>query len=410
MEPRREARDRVDFDVITIGGGIAGASLARAMAQAGHRVLVLERATRFTDRVRGEQLASWGAGEAHALGLYDLLTAHGSNPLHWIAQYRGSEEASRRDLAATTPAGLPNLSFYHPTMQEVVLKSAAEAGAEVRRGALVRHVAVGRPPSAVVEQGGRQETVSARLLVAADGRHSVARSLASFATLRDPDRLRVSGVLFDNADIDDAAAHVFSDLALGRMCLLFPQKGGRVRVYLVTRTSDAFRLRGERDCDRFVELASELGVPEQAVARARVAGPLATFDGAASWVEYPYHLGVALVGDAAGAGDPSWGQGLSLALRDVRVLRDALLANDDWDAAGHAYASAHDHHFQTVHHTEDWFTQLFLMPGSQAEARRARVLPLLAEDGSRLPDTFQSGPDAVTVDEQARRRMFGEAA
>jgi fermentation-respiration switch protein FrsA (DUF1100 family) len=95
--------------------------------------------------------------------------------------------------------------------------------------------------------------------------------------------------------------------------------------------------------------------------------------------------------------------------RRARV-RDALLASDDWEAAGHAYAAAHDRHVQTVHRTEDWFTELFLRPGPHAEARRARVLPLLAEDGSRLPDTFQSGPDAVTADEQQRRRMFGEAA
>jgi menaquinone-9 beta-reductase len=92
-------------------------------------------------------------------------------------------------------------------------------------------------------------------------------------------------------------------------------------------------------------------VPEQAFHAARVAGPLATFDGAASWVAHPYHHGVALVGDAAGAGDPSWGQGLSLTLRDVRVLRDALLESDDWDAAGHAYAEAHDRRFETVHRT-----------------------------------------------------------
>jgi hypothetical protein len=54
-------------------------------------------------------------------------------------------------------------------------------------------------------------------------------------------------------------------------------------------------------------------------------------------------------------------------------------------------------------------TELFLLPGPQAEARRARVLPLLAKDSTRLPDTFQSGPDAVTADEHARRRMFGDS-
>jgi 2-polyprenyl-6-methoxyphenol hydroxylase-like FAD-dependent oxidoreductase len=43
---------------------------------------------------------------------------------------------------------------------------------------------------------------------------------------------------------------------------------------------------------------------------------------------HPYRRGVALVGDAAAVSDPSWGQGLSMTLRDVRVLRDQLLASE----------------------------------------------------------------------------------
>jgi menaquinone-9 beta-reductase len=35
---------------------------------------------------------------------------------------------------------------------------------------------------------------------------------------------------------------------------------------------------------------------------------------------------MALIGDAAAASDPSWGEGLSLTLRDVRLLRDSLIA------------------------------------------------------------------------------------
>ena len=40
----------------TVGGGLGGASLAKAMAERGYRVPVLERETRFKDRVRGEQM------------------------------------------------------------------------------------------------------------------------------------------------------------------------------------------------------------------------------------------------------------------------------------------------------------------------------------------------------------------
>ena len=42
------------YDLAVIGGGIAGASLGKSMAEAGARVLILEGVNRFTDRVRGE--------------------------------------------------------------------------------------------------------------------------------------------------------------------------------------------------------------------------------------------------------------------------------------------------------------------------------------------------------------------
>ena len=61
------------YDIITVGGGLGGAALAKAMAEHGARVLVLEREKQFKDRVRGENIAPWGVAETQALGLYDLL-------------------------------------------------------------------------------------------------------------------------------------------------------------------------------------------------------------------------------------------------------------------------------------------------------------------------------------------------
>src|SRR2546429_9704408 len=59
---------RPTFDIVTVGGGLGGAALARAMAERGARVLVLERERRFSDRGRGEALMPWGGGEAPAPG------------------------------------------------------------------------------------------------------------------------------------------------------------------------------------------------------------------------------------------------------------------------------------------------------------------------------------------------------
>jgi 2-polyprenyl-6-methoxyphenol hydroxylase-like FAD-dependent oxidoreductase len=149
-------------------------------------------------------------------------------------------------------------------------------------------------------------------------------------------------------------------------------------------------------------------MPAEYFEGAQAAGPLATFEGAPCWVDHPYKSGLALIGDAAAHTDPSWGQGLALALRDVRELRDALTANDDWDAAGHAYAEAHDRVFGAVHTVDDWLTQFFYESGPEADARRERAFPLIAQDPTRVPDLGFSGPDGVDLSDAARRRFFAE--
>jgi 2-polyprenyl-6-methoxyphenol hydroxylase-like FAD-dependent oxidoreductase len=60
--------------------------------------------------------------------------------------------------------------------------------------------------------------------------------------------------------------------------------------------------------------------------RARPAGPCRAFPGTDTWTEHPYVDGVVLIGDAAGHNDPTAGCGLSIALRDARVVRDLVLA------------------------------------------------------------------------------------
>jgi 2-polyprenyl-6-methoxyphenol hydroxylase-like FAD-dependent oxidoreductase len=150
----------------------------------------------------------------------------------------------------------------------------------------------------------------------------------------------------------------------------------------------------------------QTGTPAAFFAGAKALGPLATFSGADTWVEHPYRQGVVLIGDAA-ASDPSFGQGLALTVRDVRVLRDALIMQEDWEVAGHTYATAHDRYYGVIHTLDIWVAELFLGTGSEAEARRARALPLIAQDRSRMPDLYGVGPES-SVDETVRRRSFGE--
>jgi 2-polyprenyl-6-methoxyphenol hydroxylase-like FAD-dependent oxidoreductase len=141
---------------------------------------------------------------------------------------------------------------------------------------------------------------------------------------------------------------------------------------------------------------------------AKSIGPLAAFDAGYMWVDHPYRDGVALIGEAAAVSDPSFGQGMSLSLRDARVLRDALIADSDWDRAANSYADQHDKYFQAMHTVCCWFRSLFQEQGPAADARRQKAMPNLATDMTRIPDHLFSGPD-LPVDETVRARFFGEA-
>jgi 2-polyprenyl-6-methoxyphenol hydroxylase-like FAD-dependent oxidoreductase len=293
-------------------------------------------------------------------------------------------------------------------MQEVLLQAAADGGAEVSRGAVVRNVRPGTIPTVEIERDGDVEEVQTRLIVGVDGRASLVRKWAGFTAQQDPQRLQIAGVLFAGmtAPPEDASYAVFNP-SLGQTAYLFPQGGGRVRAYIVNHKETHRRLQGAADVPRFIEEAVQAGAVADFYAGVRAVGPLATFDGADTWVTHPYKAGVVLVGDAAAASDPTWGQGLSLTLRDVRVLREQLLNHENWDSAGHAYAEEHDRHYGTIHMVDNWNTEMLLATGPEAEARRARALPLIAQDETRVPDHQFSGPD-LPLDEAVRRRFFGE--
>ena len=61
-----------DYDIVTVGGGLGGAAIARAMAERGYKVLVTERETKFKDR-----------GEAALKGFDDPIRLH---ELHWLPE------------------------------------------------------------------------------------------------------------------------------------------------------------------------------------------------------------------------------------------------------------------------------------------------------------------------------------
>ena len=270
----------------------------------------------------------------------------------------------------------------------------------------MREIKIGATPTVVAEVDEREVAIQARLVVGADGRTSTARKWGGFDVKRDPDSGLFAGVLFGNVPAPDDGLHLWINPSLGLIAYVFPQGQERVRAYFAYPDHKGNRLSGQADIQRFIEGSLETGVLAEHYAKAKAAGPLATFPSASTWVEHPYRNGVVLIGDAAAVADPTFGQGLSLTLRDVRVLRDQLLAHEDWDEAGHAYAEEHEWYFGVLYTAESWYRKIYMETGPDADARRARALPLWQEDPTRVPDTFYSGPNQ-TLDEAARRRFFG---
>lgn len=394
------------YDIITIGGGLGGATLAKVMAERGARVLVLESETTFKDRVRGEAMVSWGLPEVQELGTYEIMKAAGGWDVEWLEVAVGGNEPERRHLRTTTDSGTPRFIFYHPDIQEALLEAASDAGAFVRRGARVRRLELEHRKVIATVDGGEQEFTS-RLIVGADGLASRTRNWGGFDVFKNPDQTFCAGLLFEDMAAPDDATHNFRVFDKSLNSILFPQRSGRVRAYLCYPVAWGQQLSGSEDVQRFIQWSIEAGTPAEYYKYARPAGPLASFNSATTWVEHPFREGVVLIGDAAAATDPMWGQGLSLTVRDARVLRDHLLSYEDWDEAGHAYAEAHDEYFTVCNTVQSWYELLLVQTGPEADARRNRAFELWREDPTRRLDTFASGPDHG-IGEAVRRRFFGE--
>jgi 2-polyprenyl-6-methoxyphenol hydroxylase-like FAD-dependent oxidoreductase len=397
-----------EYDIITVGGGLAGATLAKAMAENGARVLVIERERQFKDRVRGEVTFPWGVAELQKLGVYQLLLETCARSIGWQDTYMGGVLTEHRDVIATSRQKLPMLNWLHHEMEEVLLQAAHDAGAEVRRGVRATGITPGLRPSVSVEEQGRVEEIRARLVVCADGRGSVARKWLNFPVQQESHGMLLAGVLCEaTPDVPADTNHFFLFPGPGVFAFLCPQDHGRTRAYAWHPRERDHRFQGAEDLPRFVEESVQAGVPAQWYSRLEPVGPLATFDGTDNWVDHPYRDGIALIGDAAASTDPSFGQGQSLSAMDARVLRDQLLAHNDWDVAGHAYASAHDRYYAAVHEYTGLLYQIFYTVGPAADARRAQAFPLIAQEPERVPDGLVSGPE-VPLGEAVKRRFFGE--
>jgi 2-polyprenyl-6-methoxyphenol hydroxylase-like FAD-dependent oxidoreductase len=383
------------YDLLIIGGGIAGATLGRAMALTGAQVLIVEKEVEFRDRVRGEVLLPWGSVEAKELGIYDVLLGSCAREAPREYFYIAGEPSPPRDFLTSTPKSTCVLSFYHPEMQEALLTEAASVGAAVWRGATLRAVTSDAKPQVKIEVGGETRQMSAKLVVGADGRESQLAGWLSFDRVKDPLELFTGGLQLTGEMPIEQALYFFLHGRSGRGSIIVRNRANGYRIYLLHH-KDALprRLSGQRDYATVLDHFREIGIPRGWFEGVRPSGLFATFDGAHRWIDQPVRGGVVLIGDAAAVSDPVWGNGLSKSLRDVRLLRDRLLNDRDWPRAAMAYAGDHIEFFQRLRRAERLNATLLFSMGDAAEERRVRAFTLMAKHPELNLDVPGLGPEA----------------
>ncbi|MET0595151.1 MAG: FAD-dependent monooxygenase [Polyangiaceae bacterium] len=393
------------YDIIVIGGGIGGSQVARAAARAGFSTLVLESETAFRDRIRGEGLHCWGVREAKTLGIAEELYAHCARSLPWWDVYVFGQRIDRRDLRVSI-AACESMSFFHPHMQETLLATAVKAGAEVRRGARVAQIESGALPSVIIEQGGNPpERVTARHIVVATGRGSAVRSMIGLATRQGKPGLKTTGVLLDGLDNGEDAVSMFFAPMLGCASPVFPLRDRRARVYLAANPArDEKSYSGAAAAEALFARFREIGMPDAWLRDAKVAGPLATFDGTSTWADGTWPEGITLVGDAAGSLDPAFGSGLSLALLDVRTFAEKLGAPGGIAAASRAYERERSDYYGKLLRLESWIGRILYGVGASDGAPRPEMLARLLELGI---DLVGGGPHC-RIDDDTERQLFGD--
>jgi flavin-dependent dehydrogenase len=160
------------FDVIVVGARVAGAPTAMLLAQRGHRVLLVDRATFPSDSISTHLIHPPGMAALRRWGLDERVVATGCPP---VTSYRLDAGpfaiiGHPRGLATAPRAYAPR----RLALDAMLVDAAAAAGVEVREGFAVEDLVVddGVVRGIRGRSHGGHQVERARVVVGADGRRS----------------------------------------------------------------------------------------------------------------------------------------------------------------------------------------------------------------------------------------------
>jgi 2-octaprenylphenol hydroxylase len=327
--------DSQHYDMVIIGAGIAGSSLALALAGNGLDIAIVEArplrmpklpeersVTAFDSRVSA--LTPRSQALFASMGSWDAISRYRCAPYQhmsvWDAEGTGQVEFDSAEVAASALGYIvENRVILHSLLERVT----AQKDVSVFDGAGL--ATCEREESSVIrielEDGGVLRT---ELLVAADGAMSRVRKLMEFST-REWDYGHqgiVATIEFERCH-ENTAWQRF--LPTGPLALLpLPGTEGHNFCSIVWSLQEELseELMGLTDEDfcRALEKASEFRLGAVLRASKRSAFPLRQRHA----IDY-VQPGIALVGDAAHTIHPLAGQGINLGLQDVAALADEIL-------------------------------------------------------------------------------------
>ena len=319
-------------DVAIVGGGMVGASLALALGGSGKRVALIEAVAAdaagqpsFDDRTTA--LGNGSRRIFESLGVWQHLDAH-AGPVREIRVSDAGHYGAARLSAAEQ--GLEALGYVVSNRHigaALWKQLAAQPAIALRCPARVLEVQLGADRARLTVQAGA-ELVEARVVVAADGAHSLVRAAAGISALvEDYNQVAVVVHVLTDQLASGVAYERFT--ATGPLAVL-PLADGRYTVVWTVTPARATQLLALGDAEFIDEMQRGFGWRIGRIVRA---GARAAYPLRLSRADAMTGRRAVLVGNAAQALHPVAGQGFNLGLRDAALLAEILAAAPDPGAA-----------------------------------------------------------------------------